>query len=197
MPKVKIKASSITNLTDARYFAAMLVDFLGFQLDLSHDQRISPEEFHGIKAWVEGPQIVAQVGKTPAKLLQEVYSTDDFDLVSCDNDNPDFPHPETIYTYTPPSLQELAHQEFKKGRIYQLDLTSLDEPQIYSGRLLPDLCAQHSLFISAPSHDGHIRKLIEEIQPYGISVQGGAEEKVGFKSYEELDVFFDQLEIYS
>ena len=41
------------------------------------------------------------------------------------------------------------------------------------------------------------RKLIEEVRPYGISVQGGAEEKVGFKSYDELDVFFDQLEIYS
>jgi len=61
MPKIKIKASSITNLTDARYFAAMLVDYLGFQLDLSHDERINSEEFHGIKAWVEGPKIVAQV----------------------------------------------------------------------------------------------------------------------------------------
>ncbi len=197
MPKIKIKASSIANLTDARYFAAMLVDYLGFQLDLSHDQRISPEEFHGIKAWVEGPQIVAQVGKTPADLLQEVCSTDDYDLVSCALDNTAYPDPETIYTYTPPSLHELAHQAFIKGRIYQLDLSLLDEQQVYGGHLLTELCAEHRLFISAPHHEDRIRQLITDIQPYGISVQGGAEEKVGFKSYEELDVFFDQLEIYS
>ena len=197
MPKFKIKASSITNLTDARYFAAMLVDYLGFQLDLSHDDRISPEVFHGIKAWVEGPQIVAQVGKTPADLLQEVYAADDFDLVACDLDNNQFPQAETIYTYTPTSLQALAHQEFAKDRIYQLDLAAIDEQEMYRGRLLSELCAQHKIFVSAPSHEGHIRKLIEEVRPYGISVQGGAEEKVGFKSYDELDVFFDQLEIYS
>ena len=197
MPKIKIKADSIANLTDARYFAAMLVDFLGFQLDLSHDDRLSPEEFHGIKAWVEGPKIVAQVGKTPPSLLQEVYASDDFDLVSCDINLAAYPDAETIYTYIPASLQSLAHQEFSKEHIYQLDLSLIEEQQIYKGHLLSELCAQHKLFISAPSHEGHMRKLITDIRPYGISVQGGAEEKVGFKSYEELDVFFDQLEIYS
>ena len=160
MPKIKIKASSITNLTDARYFAAMLVDYLGFQLDLSHDERISPEEFHGIKAWVEGPQIVAQVGKTPSGLLQEVYATEDYDMVSCDIENPDYPTSETIYTYTPTSLQELAHQTFEKTRTYQLDLSHIAEADLYSGKLLSELCAQNTLFISAPTHEGYIRQLI-------------------------------------
>jgi len=197
MPKIKIKASSITNLTDARYFAAMLVDYLEFQLDLSHDERISPEEFHGIKAWVEGPKIVAQVGKTPAGLLQKVYVAEDYDIISCDVENPDYPTGETIYNYTPPSLQELAHQTFDKTRTYQLDLSLIAEPDLYTSKLLSELCAQNTLFISAPSHEGYLRQLIEDIHPFGITVKGGAEEKVGFKSYEELDVFFDTLEIYS
>ena len=110
MPKFKIKASWITNLTDARYFAAMLVDYLGFQLDLSHDDRISPEVFHGIKAWVEGPQIVAQVGKTPADLLQEVYAADDFDLVTCDLDNNQFPA-SPFLEYTPTSSGSPFHSK--------------------------------------------------------------------------------------
>jgi len=197
MPKIKIKARNIANLTDARYFAAMGVDFLSFQLDLSHEERIDATVFHGIKAWVEGPEIVAQVGKTPSNLLYDVYAADDFDLVCCDPENKDYDNPNTIYTISPPSLQELAHLTLDPERRYHLDLQRIPEDSIYAGKLLPELCAKHQLFISAPTHESYIRQLIEDIQPYGIALMGGEEEKVGFKSYEELDVFFDQFEIYS
>jgi len=152
MPKINIKASNIANLTDARYFAAMLVDFLDFRLDLSHDDRLSPVEYHGIKAWVEGPTIVANVGKTPLSLPQ---------------------------------------------RTYHLDTQHIPEDSLYQGALLAELSSQQKLFITAPNNEAYIRQLIEDIQPFGIDVSGGAEEKVGFKSYEELDVFFEHLEIYS
>lgn len=197
MPKINIKASNIANLTDARYFAAMLVDFLEFQLDLSHDERLSSIEYHGIKAWVEGPKIVAQVGKTPKDLFQEVYKSEDYDLINCALDNPHYPANNTIYTYSPTSFQELSHQAFDPQRIYHLDTQHIPEDTLYQGALLQELCAQQSIFISAPNNEGYIRQLIEDIRPYGIDVKGGAEEKVGFKSYEELDVFFEHLEIYS
>ena len=197
MPKIKIKASSIANLTDARYFAAMMVDFMGYQLDLSHDERLSTAEFHGIKAWVEGPEIVAQVGKTPKALLAEIYSAEDYQWISCDMDNHDYDDKSVIAEFRPKSIQDLAHQTFKSGRIYQLHLQDISEQDLYQGVLLSELCAQHQVFVSAPSQEQNIRKLIEDIQPYGIDLLGGAEEKVGFKSYEELDVFFEHLEIYT
>jgi len=197
MPKIKIKAKSIANLTDARYFAAMGVDYLSFLLDLSHDERIDPAIFHGIKAWVEGPQIVAQVGKTPPDLLYEIYDTKDFDLVCCHFECTDYDKPDTIYTLTPPSLQALAHETFDVARIYHLDLRQIPEDDLYTSKLLSELCAKHQLFISAPTHEDYIRQLIQDVKPYGIELMGGDEEKVGFKSYEELDVFFDQFEIYA
>jgi|GEM_PF-245461 phosphoribosylanthranilate isomerase len=196
MPKIKIKASSIANLTDARYFAAMMVDYMGYQLDLSHDERLSAAEFHGIKAWVEGPEIVAQVGKTPKSLFAEVYSAEDYQWVSCDIDNRDYDDSKVIAEFRPKSIQDLAHQTFQTGQIYQLHLEDIPEQTLYQGALLSELCAQHQVFISAPSLEQNIRTLIEDIQPYGIDILGGAEEKVGFKSYEELDVFFEHLEIY-
>jgi len=197
MPKIKIKASSIANLTDARYFAAMMVDFMGFQLDLSHDQRITREEFHGIKAWVEGPEIVAQVGKTPKALFAEVYNQEDYQWLSCDIENHDYDDKNVIAEFRPKSIQDLAHQTFQSDHIYQLHLQDIPEHDLYQGALLAELSAQHQVYISAPSHEQNIRKLIEDIQPYGIDLLGGVEEKVGFKSYEELDVFFEHLEIYS
>ena len=197
MPKIKIKAGSITNLTDARYFAAMMVDYMGFCLDFSHDERISPEEFHGIKAWVEGPEIVAEVGKTPKSLLQEVYSQEDYQWVSCHLDNTSFEGDQNIIEVQVDSIQDLAHLDFKSSKIYQLHLDQIVEEDLYQGVLLTELCTQHKVFVPAPNHEHNIRRLIEDIKPYGIHVKGGTEEKVGFKSYEELDFFFEQMEIYA
>jgi len=111
------------------------------------------------------PEIVAQVGKTPKSLFAEVYSAEDYQWVSCDIDNRDYDDSKVIAEFRPKSIQDLAHQTFQTGQIYQLHLEDIPEQTL-------------------------------DIQPYGIDILGGAEEKVGFKSYEELDVFFEHLEIY-
>ena len=38
---------------------------------------------------------------------------------------------------------------------------------------------------------------VEELAPLGLSVRGGAEEKVGYKSFDELDDLFELLEVES
>jgi len=56
MLKTKVIASHVTNLTDARYFAARGVDFLLFDLDdITIDAAVE------IKEWVEGPEILVLV----------------------------------------------------------------------------------------------------------------------------------------
>jgi hypothetical protein len=49
----KIIAANITNLTDARYFAAWEVDFLLFDLDV-----MSLEKVDEIREWVSGPELL-------------------------------------------------------------------------------------------------------------------------------------------
>ena len=49
MLKTKVKASSITNLTDARYFAAWGVNWLGFDLRQGSDTYVQPQLVHAIK----------------------------------------------------------------------------------------------------------------------------------------------------
>ena len=49
---------SITNLTDARYFSAWEVEWLGFNLSQGEENAISPLQVAAMREWVEGPKIV-------------------------------------------------------------------------------------------------------------------------------------------
>ena len=56
---MKIIANRVTNLTDARYFAAMGVDWIGF--DMGTDSQLSIEHVIAFSDWVEGPQFYLDV----------------------------------------------------------------------------------------------------------------------------------------
>ena len=56
----QIKASQITNLTDARYFAAWGVEWLGFGLESGQDYFVTTAQMAAIKEWVEGPKMVGE-----------------------------------------------------------------------------------------------------------------------------------------
>ena len=190
MYKVKIKASQVSNLTDARYFAALGVDYLGFRLDLSHDERISAALFHGIKEWVEGPKIVAEIGKTPLDLILEVFDAKDFDLVQSLDPNV---AADQLIEKSIAELEEL--NTCSPSEIYVVDFKGITEEDLYAQKdSLIDLCNRFQLILPAPHQKAHLNLLLNEIYPYGLEVKGSLEEKVGFKSYDDLDVFFELME---
>ncbi len=62
MLKTLVKASNITNLTDARYFSALEVEWLGYHLEKGAETYIEPQNIIAIKEWVEGPKTVGEFG---------------------------------------------------------------------------------------------------------------------------------------
>ena len=40
-----------------------------------------------------------------------------------------------------------------------------------------------------------LNEMLEKVQIHGLSLKGGEEEKVGFKSFDELDEIIDALEV--
>ena len=69
MLKIKVKAGSITNLTDARYFAAREVEWLGFPIG-SGEGLIEPAKVKAIAEWVDGVKIVGEFSfSTPAEII--------------------------------------------------------------------------------------------------------------------------------
>ena len=55
-----VYAGNITNLGDARYFAGMGVQWLGFQIDPNKKSYLSPQKFKEIAGWVTGPELVLE-----------------------------------------------------------------------------------------------------------------------------------------
>ena len=59
---------------------------------------------------------------------------------------------------------------------------------------LQALCWDFPVILSLNWDVASLGKVLEEIQPTGINVRGGAEEKVGYKSFDELDPIFESIE---
>ncbi|MCC7465630.1 MAG: hypothetical protein IT261_05145 [Saprospiraceae bacterium] len=66
-----IKASRIAHLTDARYFAAREVNYLGFNLEEGTEGYLDPMYMKAIREWVEGPKIAGEFLQAPIEVVRE------------------------------------------------------------------------------------------------------------------------------
>ena len=213
MSKIIIKASEIGNLTDARYFSAWGVDWLGFSLDSENPAYIGPTQISAMREWLSGPGIVAEMGPfSDADLLLQAVEILKPDALQIGQ----FTALEAVKTLDgsltiikeqiPDSLDLLADLEFEwrewagTADFFLLNLEkngfSWSELKKDSEKLgqLKNLCANFSVMLSTVFDATELSEIIETLKPYGISVKGGEEEKVGMKSYDELDAFFETLE---
>ena len=59
---VKIMAGGVSHLTDARYFAARQIDWIGFNFDPLSGKKVSVDSYLEMMKWIEGPIPVAELG---------------------------------------------------------------------------------------------------------------------------------------
>ncbi|MBX3102476.1 MAG: hypothetical protein KF690_08215 [Bacteroidetes bacterium] len=57
-----IKINHLTNLQDARYCAAMNLDYVGFCMERGHVRKMAEETIAEIAEWLSGPQVVLDFG---------------------------------------------------------------------------------------------------------------------------------------
>ncbi len=83
----KIKFGAVTNLTDARYAAAVYADWIGFRLDPAHPRYVDPAKAKEIIDWISGSSIVAELGNllpTDMQAALEVLQIDTVQVSSQD-----------------------------------------------------------------------------------------------------------------
>lgn len=214
MLKTKVKASSITNLTDARYFAAWEVEWLGFDLNTGSTNYIEPHLVKAIKEWVDGVKIVgefelsspdrinemvealgldgAQLGMfTPIETFQELeFATILFKEIVIEKDTNIADLKDQLATFAPYVKAFLLN--FDKNGI---SAANLQEDTNLSKEALQMLCEIYPILLDLHIPPSNLADYLDTTSPLGLSVKGGAEEKVGFKSFDELDEVFEALEI--
>jgi phosphoribosylanthranilate isomerase len=213
MLKTKVKASAVTNLTDARYFAAWEVEWLGFNLDTGAADYIPPANMEAIREWVDGVKIL---GEFNLQATDEILGA--VDMLKLDAVQvgmfADLQTLKALHEAEVPVIQEMVVQDlselnaietqmkanedqvqyfvldFAKNNLKWADIQSNAQGQ------LQELCGEFPILLSADFPSGQVEDVLETTAAAGISVRGGEEEKVGYKSFDELDDLFEALETF-
>jgi phosphoribosylanthranilate isomerase len=212
MLKTKVKASSITNLTDARYFAAMGVDWLGFNLNSKDKEAIAPELIGQIEEWVEGVQIVAEYGDDEWEKVKTGLENVIPNIVQMGGDagiNEILEMPPSVPVIKEIVIESngteealLSEMEELTGHVmaFALNFTrneitwqNITDGHPFSIAFLKELTDKFPIILEVDFDAKQLKSCLDMLNPEGITFKGGEEEKVGFKSFDELDDLFDVL----
>jgi phosphoribosylanthranilate isomerase len=197
-----IKASSITNLTDARYFAAKEVDFLGFNLEEGTEGYLDPMYMRAIREWVQGPKIVGEFDRSSTAVVREAAAFFGLDAVQVTRTESlsDLDGLEVILylsgTNSPDMLAPLLHEAAPMVAYFLLDFST---PNLSSALLgeqaegWKNLFARYPVLLDVNLPAETLPQLLSTLHPAGFALRGGSEERVGIKSFEEVDDVFEHI----
>ena len=203
---MKLKAGGITNLTDARYFSAKGVDWMGFEVDAKNEKQIS--EIYAISQWVEGPEFVAEVRSESAAEIDHTLKLLEMSRVQ-------IPYPSNMnllnelgaeQIFVSVALSENQSDWLERGDLTELldrgadVIISLKTDDIECLQSVLDVMARENaakregrIFLDASADLDRLNLVLNTNKLAHLNISGGEEEKVGFKSFDEWDDFFDLI----
>jgi phosphoribosylanthranilate isomerase len=201
-----IKASRVAHLTDARYFAAKEVDYLGFNLEAGTEGYLDPMYMKAIREWVEGPKIVGEFSRTPIRVVSEAATFYGLDVVqvSAKNYGSDLAELEGLEVILELEVGP-AGLLFSKSELLvfasQVDVflfnfsgVDVSKSTFYAEKdLWRDLFSIRPSLLQADIPAEDWPEILEALGLAGLSIVGGEEEKVGVKSYDQIDDIFESL----
>lgn len=202
---MKIKASRVNNLTDARYFAAWGVEWMGFCLEIGSPDYVAPQDIKEIKDWLVGPQIVGEFGiGQSAQEINAAVELLHLDMVQLST----FVEKEVLEAIEAPVIKELKIVEAEqfttvaevlpllkdKVQVFLLDMTGGNVDWTTVQLILQQLCLNYPIVLKLDCQPADLSTIKTTINPLGIAVEGGEEEAVGVKAFDDLDEWFERLE---
>lgn len=198
----KIKGSHITNLTDARYFAAWGAEWLGFCVDTLSNNYMLPEEIIEIKDWIDGCKITLEFGIqdfNEINALVEKIKPQAIEI-PIQSYHKDFESLDTEIILRIDSIDSMSSILINPNIYFLIAFSELqltwDKIKVNTEllNLLKSLAVQVNLIVDLDFSKNNIKEIVEKIPFYAINLKGGEEEKVGLKSFDELDEILEVLE---
>lgn len=168
MLKTTVYVSDINNLSDARYCAGMMVDYLGFNID-----KIGIEEFREITQWVEGT-VVAEFTTIDVSHINQIVNEFKLEFVCLNSDNiPNGVECKVILISDQPNNEcEFQITDRNKFR------STFSSPTLISGDFKPN----------------DMESILAQPNVIGICLKGGDEIRPGQKDFDELADILESLE---
>ena len=207
-------ATGITHLTDARYFAAWEVNHLAFPL--GGPVGIDWTTLNAMREWITGPELMVEVDATgdPAGLIEQLRANDIHRLL-LPNSAPAASQkllteagvelfiriPVAGYQSLEDVREALAEQavatavilDFEAGGITWADL---QDGHPFAATALTQLLADRRVYLEISLGATDPKAFAGAYPIAGFAVRGSNEEKVGYKSYDDLDPLFEGLETF-
>ncbi|MEE9440185.1 MAG: hypothetical protein V3V14_14360 [Saprospiraceae bacterium] len=186
---MKIIATNITNLTDARYFASWGVHYLAYDIDPNSENFTSQAQIKEISDWVEGPTSIITINglSVPATIDDIVQNLNIYHaIIGPFIEKSDLPNGiKTIFKSCIVdelnSLSDIRDQHLII--VLSSPIKKLTSDQIKS---IADISIRNSVYLDGIFTDKDL-SIIQDMKVEGIVVKGGDEEKVGIKTFDELD----------
>lgn len=180
-----VYVSRITNLSDARYCAGMGADLLGFVVDPSDPDYVSPESYHQLIGWISGPARVAELGKAAVQPeeFRTQYAPEYLHIVF--SRLPDVPigaFPLIVEL----SFDQLSHLPSRPDIAHLLvtDLAKRPSPVVPGGL---------SVLAAGNPNVGSVVDYLARAGASGIALQGSRESAPGLKDYDHLSRVLEEL----
>lgn len=195
-----VLARRISNLTDARYFAAKEVAWLIFNLEPGTEGYLDPLHMQAMREWVEGPGIAAEFGaSTAAETIQEAARFYGLGaVVAPPSIDPAVVTAAEVWIAIdcmhPDRASWMArHREQVSGWI--LECRDQSGSWLPIADLLAEITAEYPVYVEYTGPVEELPALLAAVRPAGVSITGGAEEAVGVKSFDDVDAIFEILGI--
>ncbi len=145
---------------------------MGYCLDPASDQFIAPVKMQAIREWVDGVLTVGEI-------LREGGVLPDSDAAERQQEIRRMEHltSGTVLSFAPHGI---TWADIQEGRPFGPDA-------------LRQLCSVGPVLLDLDVAAADMPELLAAVQPYGWVARGGEEERVGVKSYDDLDEIFEAL----
>lgn len=182
----KVKAGSVTSLSDARYFAGMGVDWLGFDVNSQSDNFVSVELYENIAGWVSGPKRVIEFSSHPVdtsiREIVETYSPD-FLQVSLN-------HVQllstgiALFAHAPIDSIDFGYLARVADKIEYLVVELAGKHPLSQRQLLSEIAVRVNVLLTIEPDLFDVKKIISELPISGFALKGSKELKTGLKDYD-------------
>ena len=216
---MKIKAVGITNLTDARYFAAQGASWMHLDFRATSQNYIASENAAAIMSWVEGINFIGEWATNDVNTLNKNLRDANINAVQIGED---FPienisqiEADTIFRkIIIPAIFNISDLQ-KRIDIGKINSGILDSKHLIVEFIFPyhdfhtlfggsntlnftalkNLALNFSVSLDISCNEQDCAQLVQ-LNLSTLCLHGGEEEQVGIKSFEALDNIFDALETF-
>jgi phosphoribosylanthranilate isomerase len=183
----KVKAGSVSSLSDARYFAGMGVDWLGFDVKTNSPDYVSPELYQSMAGWVTGPKRVIEVGPGNLESINDLINTYRPDLV-------EVPASQLAVLKGLTKVPIMARLDLDTDLLNILALAEVKyavlttEDALKKKEVIQNISKVTQVLLCVAPNESQINSLLTLLPLAGICLQGSPEIKVGLKDYSFADL---------